>query len=401
MKLSKHTTLTAITALALLAAPTLSLAQAAPAPAGATVHGHISNAAGLPFGTGEIKFTSERTTPTAELKFKPNMVFPIDAKGDYTATGIPAGDYYVFITQGTVIADRVDLSVKPTDTNLTLNDDMSRPEYIATMTDEQKKQLADFKAKNAAATSANAIIAKLNTTLKTVNDDLAKAGPTKGDVSADVTMMKDATGAKPDEPLLWSNYGNTLLAQGDHLAAADKAANKPAATDPEVQQTYADAVDAYKKAIALDAASKKPDPAKEAANYNQMGNALSHAGKNDDAAAAFESAVKASPANAGMYYRNEAVVFYTAGQFDQAVAAADKTIAADPKSVLAYYIKAQSLATKTTTDKAGKMTPPPGCVDAYQMFLQLADPNDPKVADAKQMLAAFGEKVQTKFKAGK
>jgi hypothetical protein len=31
--------------------------------------------------------------------------------------------------------------------------------------------------------------------------------------------MKQATDAKPDCGLLWITYGDTLLAQGDHLAA--------------------------------------------------------------------------------------------------------------------------------------------------------------------------------------
>jgi tetratricopeptide (TPR) repeat protein len=365
-----------------------------------TVHGKVVNAAGQPFTTGEVKFTKEKTTPTADLKFPPNMVFKIDGTGNYTATGLTPGDYYVFFTQGALIADRLELTLKATDTNVTLDDDETRAEFLATMTPEQKKALEEFKAKNSAVTSLNAVIANLNATLKTVQADLAAAAPTKGDVSADVAKMKEAVGAKPDEPVLWNNYGNTLLAQGDHMAAADKAAGKPAATDPDVNAMYASATDAYKKGIDLDAASKKPNPANEASAYNQMGNALSHSGKGPEAAAAFESAVKLQPANAALYYRNEAVVFYTAQQMDQAAAAADKVIAADPKDALAYYIKAQALAAKTTYDKAGKAVPPPGCVDAYQMFLQLA-PNDPKAADAKAMIEAFGEKVQTKFKAGK
>ncbi len=365
-----------------------------------TVHGKVVNAAGQPFTTGEVKFTKEKTTPTADLKFPANMVFKIDGTGNYTATGLTPGDYYVFFTQGALIADRLELTLKATDTNVTLDDDETRAEFLATMTPEQKKALEEFKAKNSAVTSLNAVIANLNATLKTVQADLAAAAPTKGDVSADVAKMKEAVGAKPDEPVLWNNYGNTLLAQGDHMAAADKAAGKPAATDPDVNAMYASATDAYKKGIDLDAASKKPNPANEASAYNQMGNALSHSGKGPEAAAAFESAVKLQPANAALYYRNEAVVFYTAQQMDQAAAAADKVIAADPKDALAYYIKAQALAAKTTYDKAGKAVPPPGCVDAYQMFLQLA-PNDPKAADAKAMIEAFGEKVQTKFKAGK
>jgi tetratricopeptide (TPR) repeat protein len=356
------------------------------AAAGTTVHGHVQNPVGQAITSGEVKFTTERTTPTADLKFAPNMVFPIDAQGNYKATGLKPGDYFVFFTQGGKILDREDLSIKAGETDTTLDDDMSRPEFMNSLSPEEKKQIEEYKQKNAAVSQANAQIANLNTTLKKVQADLAAAAPTKGDVSADVTDMKNAVAAKPDEPILWTNYGNTLLAQADHLAAADKASGKAVSTDTD-------------KAIALDAASKKPNPAGQAADYNQMGNALAHAGKGTEATEAFENAVKASPGNADMYYRNEAVVLYNANQFDQAAAAADKAIASDPKDATAYYIKAQSLVTKAAPDpKTGKMVAPPGTVDAYQQFLQLA-PNDPKAGDVKQMLDALGEKVQTKFKA--
>ncbi len=399
MTMSKHPQLAAVAALAIFAGSAL-YAQT-PAPTGTTVHGHINNAAGMPLTSGEVKFTTERSTPTADLKFKPEMVFPIDAQGNYTATGLPPGEYYVFVTQGTALVDRVDLSIKAGETDKVLNDDMTRAEFIASMTPEQRKALEEYKVKAAAANSDNAIIANLNATLKRVQADLTAAAKNKDDVAADVTDMKAAVGARPTEAVLWTNYGNALLAQGDHLVKVDKAAGKPALTDPEVLQTYGDAVDAYKKAIDIDSTSKKPNPGTEAAAYNQMGNAYSHGGKYTEASAAFESAVKLAPANADLYYRNEAVVFYTAGQSDEAAAAAEKAIAADPKDAVAYYLKAQSLAVKTTYDKTGKAVPPPGCVDAYQMFLQLAPPDDPKTADAKAMLEAFGEKVQTKFKVGK
>ena len=397
MKMSKHPLLAAVAVVAIFAGHTVS----AQAQTGATVHGHINNALGQPLTTGVVKFTTERTTATADLKFAPNMIFPIDGQGNYTATGLLPGDYFVFVVQGTAIIDRVDLTLTSGDKDKVLNDDMTRPDFIAALTPEQRKQIEDLKAKNATALADNAVIANLNNTLKKVQADLAAAAPGKDDVSADVTDMKAAVDARPSEAVLWTNYGNALLAQGDHLSKADKAASKPALSDPDVLTTYGNATDAFKKAIDLDAASKKPNPASEAAAYNQMGNAFAHAGKGDDASAAFESAVKLAPANAALYYKNEAVVLLNSNQYDQAAAAADKAIAADPKAADPYYIKGQALVVKTTTDpKTGKMVAPPGCVDAYQMFLQLA-PDDPKAPEAKVMIESLGEKVQTRFKNGK
>jgi hypothetical protein len=326
MKMSKPPLLAAVAVLAIFAGRTVS-AQAT----GTTVHGHIDNALGQPLTSGVVKFTTERTTPTADLKFPANMVFPIDANGNYTATGLPSGEYYVFVVQGTAIIDRVDLTIKAGATDQVLNDDMTRPEFIASMTPEQRKTLEEYKAKNAAAMADNNVIANLNKTLQRVQADLAAASASKGDVSADVIDMKAAVDAKNNEPVLWTNYGNAELAQGDHLVKADKAAAKPSQTDPDVLTAYGNAIDAYKKGIDLDAASKKPNPAQEAAAYNQMGNAYAHEGKGDEASAAFENAVKLAPANAALYYKNEAVVLLNANQFDQAAAAADKAIAADPR----------------------------------------------------------------------
>jgi tetratricopeptide (TPR) repeat protein len=213
--------------------------------------------------------------------------------------------------------------------------------------------------------------------------------------------MKQAVDAKADLGLLWLTYGDTLQAQGNHLKAEDKKAGKSPLTDDEVTKYYSDAVDADKKAIALDSAGAKPNLPGEAADYNQLGNALTQLGKSDDATAAFDSAAVADPTKAGIYYKNEAAVLFNAGQMDGALAAAEKAIAADPNSPDAYFIKGQALVTKSTVDeKTQKLTAPPGCVEAYEKFLSLA-PNDPKVGLVKQVLASLGQQIDTKYKAGK
>jgi len=365
----------------------------------ATVHGHITNPAGQDFTPGDVKFTTDQSVNYKDAKFIATA--PIDAQGNYKATGLTPGDYFVYVVQADKIVDRVELKVKAEDTDLTLNDDMSRPEYIKAMTPEQQKALEEYKKKNAAVTSANQVIAKLNATLKTVRADLSAAAPNKDDVSKDVAMMKEAVTAKPDTGLLWLTYGDTLLAQGRHLADADKKAGKAPGTDAAVNQAYGDAVDAYKKAVALDAAEAKPNVAGLAADYNQLGNALTAQGKTDEAIPAFDSAAKTDPAKAGVYYKNAAAVLYNAGQMDAALDAANKAIAADPNEADAYFIKGQALVTKSAVDpKTNKLTAPEGCVDAYNKFLQLA-PNDPKVPQVKQVLASLGETIDTNYKAKK
>jgi tetratricopeptide (TPR) repeat protein len=366
---------------------------------GATVHGHVTNPAGQDFTPGDVKFTTDKSAAPKDAKF--TAVAPLDAQGNYKATGVTPGDYFVYVVQADKMVDRVELTVKPEDTDLTLNDDMSRPEYIKQMTPEQQKALEEYKKKNAAVSSANQVIAKLNATLKTVRGDLAAAAANKDDVSKDVAMMKEAVGAKPDVGLLWLTYGDTLMAQGRHLAEADKKAGKSPSTDDAVNQAYNDAVDAYKKAVALDAAEAKPNVSGLAADYNQLGNALTAQGKTADAIAAFDSAAKTDVTKAGMYYKNAAAVLYNSGQMDAALDEANKAIAADPNAADAYFIKGQALVTKSAVDpKTNKLTAPPGCVEAYNKFLAIA-PNDPKVPQVKAVLASLGETIDTTYKAPK
>jgi tetratricopeptide (TPR) repeat protein len=374
-KMLKATVFVAVAVLAIvLGAPLL-----AQAPAPASVHGHVNDAAGAVMAGAQVKFTTDKTSDAKDRKFP--YSFDTDASGNYKATGLPAGDYLAVVFKGAVQADYQLVTLKSGD-DKTLDFDMTREEYIKAMTPEQKQQLEEFKKKNAAATSANAVINKLNATLKQVRADLAAAAPTKGDVSADVKSMKEAVDAKPDTGLLWVTYGDTLLAQGDHLAAEDKKASKPSLTDEDVLKNYGDAVEAYKKAIALDSTGAKPNMPEVAAANNQMGTALSRSGKGADAVAAFDAAV-----------------LFNSNQNNEALAAADKAIAADPNGADPYWIKGQVLIAKSTFDqKTQKLTAPPGCVDAYNKFLSLA-PDDPKAPGVREVLTSLGEKIDTKFKA--
>jgi tetratricopeptide (TPR) repeat protein len=366
----------------------------------ATVHGKVVNPAGSPFsGGGAVQFTKDKTVEFKDEKML--VTAPIGPDGTYSATGVTPGDYFVYVIQDKKTVDRLELTVKPGETDKPLDFDMTRAEYLKQMTPEQLKALEDFKKKNAEVMKDNVVIANLNKTLATVRADLKAAKPTTGDVSADVTDMKAAVDAKADLGLLWITYGDTLLAQGNHQSAEDRKAGTSPMSDDAVVKLFSNAADAYKKGAELDAASKKPTLSEVGAGYNGMGNSLAKLGKTTDSSDAFESAVKADPTEAGMYYNNEAAVLYNANQIDGALAAADKAIAADPKRADPYYIKGQALVTKVTIDpKTNKLTPPPGCVDAYNKFLELA-PDDPKVAQVQEVLTSLGEKVVTKYKAGK
>jgi tetratricopeptide (TPR) repeat protein len=102
-----------------------------------------------------------------------------------------------------------------------------------------------------------------------------------------------------------------------------------------------------------------------------------------------------------MYYFNEAATLLNASKNPEAAAAADKAIAADPKKAEAYYIKGQALIPLATVDeKTKKIVAPPGCVEAYQKYLELA-PDGPHAADVKGILEGIGEQVKSSYKAPK
>jgi tetratricopeptide (TPR) repeat protein len=367
-------------------------------PAPASIHGHVNDATGVPVANADVKLTTDKTSDAKTRKYA--YSFQTDASGNYKGTGIAPGDYLIEVIKADVHEDYQQVPIKAGD-DKTVDFDMTRAEYINSLSPELRKQVEEFKKKNSEVLSANAVIKKLNDTLKTVRADLAAAAPTKADVSADVASMKQATDAKADSGLLWITYGDTLLAQGDHMAAADKAAGKPPMSDDDVLKTYSSAVDAYKKGIDLDTASAKPNPTEIASGYNQMGVTLSREGKAADASTSFDGAVKADPTKAGMYYKNEAVVLFNANQNDAALAAANKAITADPNGPDPYWIKGQILIAQSTFDaKTQKLAAPPGCVDAYNKFLELA-PNDPKATGVREVLTSLGEKIDTKYKATK
>jgi tetratricopeptide (TPR) repeat protein len=388
--LKVSTLATALLVALTMAAPRSSMAQVA---ADASIHGHANNPVGQPITTGEVKLTTDRSVPEKEMKFK--YTFPLDANGDYKGTGIAPGTYVVFVFQGPKSLDFNDNVALTSGTDKVVNFDMTRAEYIDKMSPEDKKVLEEYKKKNAEVTASNAKIQNLNALLTQ-----ARADNKAGNYDAAITSMQQATAAKADEGILWITLGDAQIGSADAAAKAAKAAGT-SPTDSAITQKYNDAAASYKKGVDLNAASKKPSPETAAAGYNQLGQAYGKLGNAKDSADAYEMAAKAMPANASMYYFNEAATLYNAGKLPEASAAADKAIAADPKKADAYYIKGQALITQATVDpKTQKITAPPGCVDAYQKYLELA-PDGPHANDVKGILQGIGEQVKTSYKAGK
>ena len=58
--------------------------------------------AGMDLTSGDVKFTTDQTVPYKDAKF--TATAPIDGKGNYKATDVTPGDYFVYFVQGDKIA---------------------------------------------------------------------------------------------------------------------------------------------------------------------------------------------------------------------------------------------------------------------------------------------------------
>jgi tetratricopeptide (TPR) repeat protein len=334
------------------------------------VHGHVTDPTGVPKGGGTVGLSTD-----AGHTFK--YTFPVSASGEFTGDNIAPGSYSVVLrlpeTPEGKFVDMIE-NVKIVDGQDTAQDiDMSRPAYLEKMTPDQRKQVEEFKKKNAEVVKGNQVI-------KNLNADLAEARQANKDkkyAEAETLMLKD-TGLKPDGELLWYELGIAQLGE----------------------KKFDDATNSLKKAADLAAAAKKSNPELIAGAHSALAEVYARSNKPTDAATEYDTAAKLNPSKAGFYLANEAVVFQNVGNADAQAAAADKAIAADPKNPIPYYLKGQALAGKITVDAKGNYIVPPGCAEAYQKYLELA-PNGPYAPEVNAVLTETKTKVENKYKAKK
>ncbi|HEX8835985.1 MAG TPA: tetratricopeptide repeat protein [Candidatus Acidoferrum sp.] len=160
-----------------------------------------------------------------------------------------------------------------------------------------------------------------------------------------------------------------------------------------------EAAQAYQQAIAA-----KPDAS---GYYNNLGNVLARMGKIDEAKAAYTKSAELDPPNAATAWKNFGISLYNANRLGDAVEPLQKAVELDPKSAQAWRLLGASLVYKMTTKKVGDKEVPvfaPGTIEAYQKAIEL-DPNGPEGALAKagleqlqQMAPGIDLKVNVKKK---
>ncbi len=369
------------------------------------IHGNVINPTGQPQSSGTVSLS---TDGGATLKFS----FPVDETGAYKGEA-PQGTYMVVYRAPDTPAGKMVDSIRGVkivagqDTAQDL--DMSRAEYISKLSPEEQKQLADLKKQNADALKTNVLIKQLNADLTAVSGDKQEidsamtaaaqalgASASKADVEKKaaeiktakytdiVSLMTKDAALKPDEALLWDQlgYGQAGLAQSDN------------------------AIVAYKKAVDLETASKKPRMSVIGQAQEGLGEIYARTGKVPEANAAFDAAAKADPERAIVYLKNQAIIFFQQANGPAQVAAADIAIKADPNPndpdlAVVYYIKGQGLVQNATIDpKTQRIVLPADCTAAYQKYLELA-PNGPFAQEVTGILQQAGEKINSSYKASK
>jgi tetratricopeptide (TPR) repeat protein len=203
-------------------------------------------------------------------------------------------------------------------------------------------------------------------------DDLSKASPDQRDALKQnlkdlsdkaagefQAAQKAAPEKDPNQHLLWAKLGESYDLAGRNDEAAQ----------------------AYQQAVAA-----KPD---DPGYYNNLGNVLARAGKIDEARAAYTKSAELDPTKAATAWRNFGISLYNANRGSDAIEPLQKSAELDPKSAQTWYLLGACLIYKMTVKKVGDKDVPefaPGTIEAYQKAVEL-DPNGPFGQQAKEGLA--------------
>jgi tetratricopeptide (TPR) repeat protein len=392
--------------------PVLAQTPAAPAIKGPTgsIHGAITGPEGAPKTSGSVSLSTDDGHTN-------KFTFQVSTSGTYEGIATP-GTYKVVYRTADSPPDRfVDSfdKVKIVAGQDVLQDfDMSRKEFVDKLPAEQQKQLVELRKHNAEAMKDQDVVKHIQADLRICDQDfkdvdhahataiqaLGTTAP-KPEVEAkeveirlakfteiETLMLKD-TGIKPGESVLWARLGQGEIGL----------------------KKFDEAEAAFKKALDAEAASKKPMPQNQGVADSGLGEVYARTGKIAEAAAAYDAAAKVNPAQAGFYYKNEAIIYYQLRQTGSPLpnlgsaqaAAADKAVKAneankvDPASqTILFALIGQGLLENATYDAKTKLyVLPPGCAEAYQMYLKL-DPTGQFSADAKGILTQAGIKIDSK-----
>ncbi|MGH9623607.1 MAG: tetratricopeptide repeat protein [Bryobacteraceae bacterium] len=362
-----------------------------------TLEGTAKNAQGQPAKGAQVVLS--RTDMKGHYHVKVNK------KGHWLYMGLPYGSYDVtLVVDGKTVAKVSGVHTKyGSPQSVTLNAQRAVARAQATqqanasgqateeqekgMTPEQKKQFEEKLKQHEAEIKKNkALNDSYNTGINAMK--MAEATPSKTQKATEyqqaVTNLNKASQIDPKQVAVWSHLGDAYYGLAKSQAA------------PANQSSYDQALQVYQKALAL-----TTNPADQSALYINMGNIYAAEKKTDQATQALNKAVALNPSSAKTAYFNLAANLVNTGHPEQALPLFKKVVQADPTSAESWFqIGSLSMEAGTVDPKTGKPSYPPEAAQALDKYLQLA-PNGPHAQEAKAMLQAIGQNVETNFKAPK
>jgi tetratricopeptide (TPR) repeat protein len=373
-----------VLALAAIAAIACAFAPRAAAQGDGSIVGQLLDVAGKPWANIGMQAVSEQGVK-AETK--------TDKDGNYAFRSLRSGIYTVYVILPAPnppfeIKCRVqggqETKVSPNFKEIVGKQGAEAAEQVKKQ-EEEKQKFEGMKGHFSAGTA-------LLEQEKAAKAELQKAAPDQRDAakqkvtdlsnqaSAEFAAAQKAAPEKDtNQHLLWAKLGESYDVAGRNDEAA---------------QAYQQAVTAAEAIPSL----KGPQLA---GYYNNLGNVLARAGKVDEAKVAYTKSAEVDPPNAATAWRNFGISLYNANRLADAIEPLQKATEIDPKNAQAWYLLGASLLMKMTTKRVGdkdQVQLAPGTIEAYQKAVDL-DPSGPWGAQAKQGLTdlqAMGAGIDVK-----
>jgi tetratricopeptide (TPR) repeat protein len=349
---------------------------------------------------GDVKGTDGKGVPGAVIKLhrtdiKWDSQTKTDKKGHYIHAGVPLGMYEISCEIDGKLVDKVsgvkttlgdhppvdfDMRKNGSQATAARNAEIQKAYETGQISDDLKRQMTpEQKAAMEKQISEQADKMKKN---KALNDAFNAGFSALQDKQYDVavTNLEKAAELDQTQPAVYANLGDAYIGLAQSKTGAD--------FDALAQK----GIDAYSKSIAL-----KPD---DASVHNNYALALAKAKKFPEMQAELRKAAELDPTTAYVKFFNLGALMTNAGQAEAASTAFKMAIDSapdNPKNCESYYQYGLSLAAQASVSPEGKITAPPGTVEAFQKYLQLA-PDGKSAQLSKDMLTQLGGTIDTSFK---
>lgn len=350
----------------------LSLAQVT------AINGEVKGEDGKPLRDALIKI--ERKDIRGNYRVKTNK------KGEYYYGGLQIGTYDITLEVNGKDVDKVQnvrtTLGEPRTVNFNLQEIKKRQEALARaaetgqLSEEQARGLsAEQRAALEKATKERQKALEKNKALNDAFNTAMQALEAKQFDTAVAAFVK-ASEIDPTQHVVWAHLGDAYIGLAQTKTGADR------------ETAMNQGLEAWSKAISL-----APN---DAGYHNNYALALARADKFPEAEAELQKAAEIDPPNAGKYYYNLGALLVNSGKNEPAAQAFKKAIEADPNYAEAHYQYGLTQMAKAETTADGKIIPPPGTREQFEIYLKLA-PNGPNAAASQAMLQTIDSQIQTTY----